>query len=89
MPEKFKVTVQYRSQRTITVTASDRAEAVEKASKRFDESGHEVIACCVEANHASKELTRILDENQKAGEKYLREWWAVFLAASALGEQSE
>lgn len=37
----------------------------------------------------SKELTRILDENQKAGEKHLREWWVAFLAASALGEQSE
>lgn len=37
----------------------------------------------------SKELTRILDENQKACEKHLRDWWAAFLAVSALGEQSE
>ncbi|MFG1270804.1 hypothetical protein V5F40_22900 [Xanthobacter sp. DSM 14520] len=44
----FKVTVQFRDVRTITVRAGNPAEAVEKASKRVERSGAEVIACLAE-----------------------------------------
>jgi hypothetical protein len=47
MKQKYKVTVQYRSVRAVTVVASNEAEATEKASKRIERSGNEVIVCAV------------------------------------------
>lgn len=47
MKQKFDVTVQYRSTRRVTVTATNEAEAIEKASGRIERSGDEVIACQV------------------------------------------
>ena len=45
---KFTVAVQYRSVRTVVVTAASASDAVEKASRRIERSGDEVIACRVE-----------------------------------------
>lgn len=38
---------------------------------------------------ASKELRRQLEISRVYGEKHLRDWWAAYLNASPLGEQSE
>lgn len=50
MPKRtFKVAVQVRDVRFVTVRASDAADAVEQASKRVERTGAEVIACRPEA----------------------------------------
>lgn len=53
MSTKYAVTVQYRSQKTIQVTASTPEKAVEIATRRFENSGRELIACKVEASKRS------------------------------------